>query len=118
MAPHLPQLVDAGSDQQLPYPTFEPFRVAQVWQAPPSPDERFLDDVPRTLAVADDQASRRIETADRQCRELPEGITIAASRPNHEIYIHQLGSLDRATCPHTLRRSAHSHGSKIAMQPT
>src|SRR4029453_927078 len=96
MPPPLAKLVDAGADEQLPNPTFEPLRVAQAPPASPCADEGLLGDIPRRFAARDEQASGCIETADGLSGQLCERIAIAGPRPHHQINVHRLDSLEWA----------------------
>jgi hypothetical protein len=89
----------ARHNRAAPNPAVESLGVAQARQAPPPADERLLDDISRRFAVADDQPSGRIETADGLGGQLRERIAIAGPCPNHQINVHRLDSPEWAPCP-------------------
>jgi nitrile hydratase len=133
VAPHPAELVDARPDEELPDPTIESLRIAEGRQAPPDANEGLLDDVSCSLPISDDQAGNRIEAADRESGKLPEGLAIAALRPDHQICVHQRAPLAGRHLPFTpyvvpgLRpvpdsatgfARAFAFGSRIAASPT
>ena len=109
---HLAQLVDASADEEAPQPGGEPLRVTERWQVTPGSDERFLDRIPRMLAVSDDQAGRGVEPADRVGRQPGERFAIASACPNHEIEVHPIRSLPPLPA-YESRRGRSSEGSRI-----
>src|SRR5262245_46862348 len=84
----LAQLVPTGIQEQPMQPRLEPIDVAQCRKVPPASDERLLDGVLRTVGIAEDEASRGIQPADRGACEHGERVMIAPPRPLHEVPLH------------------------------
>src|SRR5690349_1988723 len=75
-----PHDVEAGIDEQSMEPGVEAVDIAQRRQVAPAPDHRLLDGVARELAVAEDQASGRVQPRDGRADEHGEGVMIATLR--------------------------------------
>jgi MFS family permease len=77
--------VETGVDEQSMDPGVEPVRITNTGQVAPRADHGLLDGIVRELAVAEDQARRRVQPRETRIEEHGKGVVIAPPRSFDEL---------------------------------